>query len=894
MQHLPRPAPVAAAVPASPDGRSTSVPSVPVKGWLAAVVALASPLGAQGLEFSAYYQTPPSNFGEVRFRDFDGDTVLDRMYFGDNGANSFQTIELARENGLFVRVVDVGGLMVWTHFDAVPGDFDGDGDLDIARVGGDDLAVVFMELDASGNYVNRNICWSCGSVHNAYLASGDVDLDGDVDVVKVARGSGSAANTMVVLVNQGGFVFTVGAELPFGPSPNGLALADLDLDGDLDIVAGEDGATSISVSINAGGGVFAPRVLLSAATVCIDPIVTDLDGDGDVDIVASGSGSQRVNVFLNHGDATFAPAASYAMPPASGTASFAVADVDGDGAPDLIGTSSWTGSGVFLNQGSGTFASFVLVSSTPCERIGGQDQDGDGDLDLVRDGLPTLLQRADGTFVEGGYETVSGGAPIDVESGDLDGDGDRDVVVLTGSELRVRLNVDGDLAEPAVWPTAITGTSDLELADVDGDSRLDAVIASGQLQKVAVHFGDGAGGFGAALVLDSGPALPRVAVADLDGDGTQDLVAKGPTPRVAFQRGGASFAPFVAFTQPGAGGNDFVLADFDGDGDVDLATAGVSGITLVPNNGSGTFGTPSSLWSTHIGVRIAKGDFDGDGREDLLFGADVNSFGVHDGDYTLLNQGGGVFGPPTRLEGRVQRMRVDDFDRDGDLDVLSYGSPVSLDIPDWIRVYENDGSGAFAASRGFAVPDAVGVVAFDHDGDGDYDLSAFALGRRYVLENLATAGRSLCDGDGSGAACPCGNFSAPGSLAGCLNSTGNAGKLAARGSASLTSDTLALAGSGMTNSFALYFQGATASGAGAGVVFGDGLRCAGGSVVRLAIVMNVLGASTLPLAGDQMSELGQVTAPGRRVYQAWYRDAATYCTSAGWNLTNGLLVDWRP
>ena len=95
----------------------------------------------------------------------------------------------------------------------------------------------------------------------------------------------------------------------------------------------------------------------------------------------------------------------------------------------------------------------------------------------------------------------------------------------------------------------------------------------------------------------------------------------------------------------------------------------------------------------------------------------------------------------------------------------------------------------------------------------------------------------------------------------------------------------------MPNSSCLYFQGTTQ----AATVFGDGLRCAAGSVIRLGAKNNVAGDSRYPAVGDQsISVRGSVTAASTRTYQAWYRNAAAYCTASTFNLTNGYLVVWRP
>jgi hypothetical protein len=138
--------------------------------------------------------------------------------------------------------------------------------------------------------------------------------------------------------------------------------------------------------------------------------------------------------------------------------------------------------------------------------------------------------------------------------------------------------------------------------------------------------------------------------------------------------------------------------------------------------------------------------------------------------------------------------------------------------------------------------------------------------------------------------CPCGNSSAVGN--GCGNSANaNGGGLASTGSASISNDTLTLAASGMTNSNSLFFQGTTM--AFAQIPYGDGLRCVTGSIRRLGTASNVGGAAQVPsVGGTPIAVQGQVTQPGTRYYQVFYRDAQNYCTSATYNVTSGLAILW--
>ena len=168
----------------------------------------------------------------------------------------------------------------------------------------------------------------------------------------------------------------------------------------------------------------------------------------------------------------------------------------------------------------------------------------------------------------------------------------------------------------------------------------------------------------------------------------------------------------------------------------------------------------------------------------------------------------------------------------------------------------------------------------------------------YASNTLTT---SYCAGDGTGTACPCANSGATGN--GCANSlNANGGRLAASGVASVTpgGDTWLLAGTGIPNGPGLYFQGTTQLGGGAGVTFGDGLRCVGGTVIRLGIVSGVANASTYPSGvtapnNVPISQKGFVAAGDVRNYQLWYRDSdPVFCSGAVFNLTNAVNVTWVP
>ncbi|MBL8863114.1 MAG: hypothetical protein JNK02_14050 [Planctomycetes bacterium] len=145
----------------------------------------------------------------------------------------------------------------------------------------------------------------------------------------------------------------------------------------------------------------------------------------------------------------------------------------------------------------------------------------------------------------------------------------------------------------------------------------------------------------------------------------------------------------------------------------------------------------------------------------------------------------------------------------------------------------------------------------------------------------------ICGASSSAVPCPCGGSH------GCANSRDAGGAwLVVAGGASLTDDETVFRPWRMPNSStAVDFQGTAAI----EVPFGDGQLCAAGPLVRLATRFNLGGQSLDPDVGEpRISVMGQITAPGTRYDQVWYRDVATFCTPATFNFTDGVEIAWAP
>ncbi len=194
------------------------------------------------------------------------------------------------------------------------------------------------------------------------------------------------------------------------------------------------------------------------------------------------------------------------------------------------------------------------------------------------------------------------------------------------------------------------------------------------------------------------------------------------------------------------------------------------------------------------------------------------------------------------------------------------------------------------ASRVAFFSDATNLVAGDTNGARDLFLKGCG----------APPGPTpSCAGDGTGTACPCANTGSSGR--GCENSFGTGGgRLDGSGSTKVTNDTLWFQAYGLPPAAsALLFQGDAEQSGGLGAVFGDGLRCAGGAVLRLGTRFASGGAVSFGhgVPGDAPISVNGAIPAGTvslRTYQLWYRNAASFCTPSGFNLTNGVRVVWTP
>ena len=355
------------------------------------------------------------------------------------------------------------------------------------------------------------------------------------------------------------FVAAPSSPVTVGEGPGWLLTADLNRDGNVDVVTNHQRVRRVAVHLGDGRGGFeaAPGSPIHREYTPGDVALGDVNGDRFLDLAVSSSERDQVEIFLGDGTGAFraVPGAPIVMSASAyGFTRFVqLVDLNGDGRLDLVtatdGRDGDDTPSVMLGDGRGGFTPGPALK---LETGGGHyafdfgDLDGDGHLDLVTAARAAgggsragrvVVQRGDG---RGGFEP---GASVSVPPGprlaslaDVNGDRRLDVVLSHGEtpQLTVLLNGGGGALAPAPGsPYAIeTQAFSVLVADANRDSRPDLLAATVQNQAppyesgLTVLLGDGRG-FAPApgSPFRTGPGSYRIALADVDGDGKQDVLA---------------------------------------------------------------------------------------------------------------------------------------------------------------------------------------------------------------------------------------------------------------------------------------------------------------------------------------------------------------------------------
>ena len=599
------------------------------------------------------------------------------------------------------------------------GDVDGDGDVDVVVANHEQPNRVWLnngrgQFRAGQEFAGTNY----GDVK-----LGDLDGDGDLDCVSV---TGHSRNPSTVWWNDGSGLFTDSGQ-KLGPMlARDIVLGDVDGDGDLDAVAGTSHDRGNRVWRNDGSGKLLDSGQRLGKSNTWGVALADLDGDGDLDLFLA-NWEQPDRVWWNDGSGNFSDSGQSLG--AFNSADVTFADVDQDGDWDAVVACRGEPNIQWINDGSGQFSLKKLcytVASSATVAIA--DLNGDGMADA-------FITNGTGTYKEANQIvlSVSGDQQrswigheftVDVALADFDGDGDLDAFLANRNSSPNRILLNRNLDEPATspWPIVFASSGkelgsgasmNVALGDVDRDGDLDAVVANYDSTPNKVWLNDGNGQFHDSQQSLGELPTKAVGLADVDGDGDVDaFFLKENNPAQIWRNDGQG--QFEQTDQQfDSNWKHVEFGDLDGDGDLDIFIADLKRPDQVWwNDGEGQFSNSGQAIGDAASYAISLGDLDGDGDLDGV----VMSAGR---TRIWLNDGQGRFSAATNgaeIEGTSRGCAFGDLDGDGDLDIVRavVGSPN--------QVWLNDGNAAFKISGQFGRSETMQVALADFDSDGDLDV----------------------------------------------------------------------------------------------------------------------------------------------------------------------------
>jgi hypothetical protein len=572
----------------------------------------------------------------------------------------------------------------------------------------------------------------------AGLRAGDVDADGDSDLVARLQTAGG----LVLVRSLGGAGFAAPQPVGSVVVPADFVLADLDADADLDLAELGSGSALLHVSLNDGAGQY---LRLAPQTSFAQPIALDagdVDGDGRTDLVgwfdtSATPGTPQLALWLGSGGGLYAHAQLTAL--AQQPSLHALGDLNADGYADAVFTSTYLSSAatppVLVLPGSASGAFGVALSAQPFAAAAAHpsefalaDLDRDGALDLVAVNHADPFIRVALGDNAGGFADAqpyfSGANGIGLAIADLDADGWLDVASARGIYASANFAAlygapGGALTATAAHGIGFEALSDLASGDFDGDGELDVAVAGPSAQRVSIHRALGARDF--ADVEFSNLLFGRehdVECSDWDHDGDLDAAASNFGGMLALFAADASGTLVLAQALLPVGiGTRIAAADIDNSGSVDFVQLSTNGqLELVRSSAPGVFLPPAAVGSAALPVDLAIADLDLDGRLDLVTSA-------AGGMSWYAGLGGGTFAGPTAVPlGLVEgeRIAIADLDLDGrpDLAALDRGG-------NSIATARGLGGGTFAAPLAVPIGNALLDFAAGHlDQDNKFDLVA--------------------------------------------------------------------------------------------------------------------------------------------------------------------------
>jgi hypothetical protein len=613
--------------------------------------------------------------------DFNGDGNSDLVVINKlaNGNDGYLSLLLGKGDGTFQPPVKV--LAGQEPHRIAVGDFNGDGNLDVAAVNAIANGTVSVLLGNGDGTFQPPVVSAAGSLPAA-LAVGDFNHDGKLDLAVTNSDVGGAVS---ILLGNGNGSFQQPVSYPVGSGPAFVAVGDLNGDGQLDLAVAST-ESYVNLLFGNGDGSFQPAVNLNVGFQAFPVyiIIADLNHDAKMDLAVLAGTTGDLRLLLGNGDGTFRTPLSYEIT----LFSLAVGDFDGDGNLDFANnyfgiTDADDGVSILLGNGDGTLrAARSYIAGFGIFSLAAADFKGDGKVDVVTantfdDGpdVAILMGKGDGTFRSRVAYAVPEGA-LWLTTGDFNLDGKLDLVVAGGTKVSVLLGKgDGTFQQP-LTSTANPANSFVVVGDFNSDGKPDvAVLQSSAGGQFSLLLGNGDGTFQAPVTYITGFSPTSLAAGDFNADGKLDLAVSESHGNIIWLGNDDG-----TFQMAGnyAGGYGFLLtADFNRDGKLDLATTDpvASSIAVLLGNGDGSF-QQAVIYEVSRPGNLAVFDMNGDGRLDIVapdFQGD--NLGV------LLGNGDGTFRTVVNFPaGTPDALAIGDFNGDHAPDLIysRFGNTVTV------------------------------------------------------------------------------------------------------------------------------------------------------------------------------------------------------------------------